>query len=327
MPYGTQTSIAPLVINPVSGAVSGFATGAGLTFHGGGTISGASGAVNVTTAGTNTDFVVTPIGSGRAKFQFAASKASFGEFSGASGMHLLQTATSPTSTNFALLADAGNLYVNSSTAGNDLFLQHGNNTRIKIARTSGNVLVGGLTTDGTGVLQFPVHTTTAGGIALGTAAFLHTQVSGGPGINVSGTSTNDAAPAGYYGELLSAQLAAASATSLVTATGKTVISVSLTAGDWEVSGSVHFIPANTTVVASLIASISATDNTQASADSVGGYASIGAVYTSGGATMSATPIPIRVSLAATTTYYLVATGTFSVSTCTAYGTIRARRLR
>lgn len=142
-----------------------------------------------------------------------------------------------------------------------------------------------------------------------------------------GTATNDAAASLYIGELLSAQLAAASTTSLVTTTGKTIISLSLTAGDWEVSGTVHFIPANTTAVASLIASVSTADNTQASVDAVGGFASIGAVYTSGGATMSATPIPVRVSLASTTTYYLVATGTFSVSTCTAYGTLRARRLR
>lgn len=162
---------------------------------------------------------------------------------------------------------------------------------------------------------------TGNGPISGTTGTFTGQLIGG------GTATNDAAAAGVIGELLTGQRLVASAAALTTATGLSIASITLTAGDWEVTGSVHFIPANTTVVASLVASFSATDNTQASVDSIGGWASIGAVYTSGGATMSATPAPLRVSLAATTTYYLVGTGTFSVSTCTAYGPIRARRPR
>jgi hypothetical protein len=37
--------------------------------------------------------------------------------------------------------------------------------------------------------------------------------------------------------------------------------------------------------------------------------------------------PVRVSLSATTTIFLVASDTFTVSTMSAYGTIRARRVR
>lgn len=143
----------------------------------------------------------------------------------------------------------------------------------------------------------------------------------------AGTATNDAAGAGQIGELLSAQLLAASTTSLVTATAKDITTLSLTAGDWEVSGVIHFVPANTTTVQGLVASISATTNTAASPDAVGGYANSSAAYTSTGVVNSVTIPAIRISLAATTTYYLVATATFGVSTCTGYGTIRARRLR
>jgi hypothetical protein len=37
--------------------------------------------------------------------------------------------------------------------------------------------------------------------------------------------------------------------------------------------------------------------------------------------------PVRLSIAATTTVFLVAQCTFTVSTLSAYGTIRARRMR
>lgn len=163
--------------------------------------------------------------------------------------------------------------------------------------------------------------------SVGTNQSVTITPSGTGAVVLKGTGTNDAAASTVVGELLSAQLAAASTTSLTTNTAKTIISISLTAGDWEVSGTVNFIPANTTVVAGLATGISATDNTQPAADSIGGIANSGAVYTSAGAITSLSPIPIRISIAATTTYYLVATAIFSVSTCTGYGVIRARRLR
>lgn len=154
-----------------------------------------------------------------------------------------------------------------------------------------------------------------------------TVTAGLSGTDYQGTATNDSAQAGKLGEFNSAQLLAASKISLTTTTAANVTSFSLTAGDWEVSAAIHFIPVSTTVIASLIAGVSQTTATQPSVDAVGGWASNGAVYTSGGATMTVTIPETRVSLAATTTVFLVATGTFSVSTCTAYGTIRARRAR
>lgn len=153
-------------------------------------------------------------------------------------------------------------------------------------------------------------------------------VSAGKGAtHQKGTATNDDPAAGDIGELLTAQLAAASTTSLTTATAKTIISKALTAGDWELTGVVHFVPANTTTIAGLVASFSATDNTAGNVDSVGGYANSSAVYTSTGVVNSVTVPAMRVSVGVSTTYYLVATATFGVATCTGYGTLRARRLR
>lgn len=147
------------------------------------------------------------------------------------------------------------------------------------------------------------------------------------GFIASGTPTNDAAAAGFIGEYATASLASGSATSLTTVTAKTIISVSLTAGDWDVTGSVQYIPAATTTTAYVQQGISTTNNT------LGGE---GTFTSSSGGNLSGTVLGslisenvpvVRLSLAATTTVYLVAKASFAVSTETGYGTIRARRVR
>ncbi len=58
-----------------------------------------------------------------------------------------------------------NLYYAVPTGGDHRF-RINNSDKVTLA-TSGNLLLGGLTTDGTGVLQFPAATTSAGGITMG----------------------------------------------------------------------------------------------------------------------------------------------------------------
>lgn len=58
-----------------------------------------------------------------------------------------------------------------------------------IATPTQHLLLGGLGTDGTAVLQFPNHSTNDGGIALGTGAFIFALTSGGEGIKTSGSIT------------------------------------------------------------------------------------------------------------------------------------------
>lgn len=141
-----------------------------------------------------------------------------------------------------------------------------------------------------------------------------------PGTKFSNLGSFDADGAGNF---KTASLASGSATSLTTATAKTIISLSLEAGDWDVSGMVAFDPAATTSETAHIVSISTTNNTHGATTerNARGFA---AVVTAGFETNMPTPV-VRLSLAATTTVYLVASANFTVSTMTAYGIINARR--
>lgn len=151
--------------------------------------------------------------------------------------------------------------------------------------------------------------------------------SGNGGIAVQGTNTNDSASAGDKGEYVEGTLAAASATSLSNGTAKDIISISLTAGDWDVTGIIYYHPAGTTTFTRLYSSISSTSNTISS--TLGQYndeAFNSVVLSSNGDHTHTVPCA-RLSLSATTTVYLVADAFFAVSTCTGYGIIHARRVR
>lgn len=194
---------------------------------------------------------------------------------------------------------------------------------------SQNLLVKGLTVEGTGAVQFPNHNSADGGIALGTAAFVYAQVSGGRGTNVSGSATNDDAPAGYYGEFVSSTVASASAVALTTATTANVTSISLTAGDWNVWGNVYFTQGATTTATAYSAGVSQTTATLPGND--GGnqvnLAGTGAALLAGNPAPTLTTPTGRISLTGTTTIFLTAQSTFLISTQAAFGTIRARRVR
>lgn len=134
---------------------------------------------------------------------------------------------------------------------------------------------------------------------------------------IVGTTTNDNAGAGYVGQVISNTAAAVALTSTVVAN---VTSVSLTAGDWDVFGSIRFVPAAGTTTASTETSISSTSATHDAFSTAGGarLATVASAY----------PAPTaRISLASTTTIYLVATATFAVSTMAANGLLIGRRRR
>lgn len=145
--------------------------------------------------------------------------------------------------------------------------------------------------------------------------------------SATGTATSDSAAAGKLGEYIESIILSGSAVSITTATAKTVTSISLTAGDWDVSGLVGFLPANTTSVTQIVGSLSTTTNTLNSAPgNLVTLVSAAAVYN--GTTQTNCPMPpIRFSLSATTSVFLVAQSTFTVSTNAAFGIIRARRVR
>jgi hypothetical protein len=151
------------------------------------------------------------------------------------------------------------------------------------------------------------------------------------GLNVpqAGTATNDNATSGQIGEYLASAIPAASAVSLANGVGKTVTSISLTPGDWDVSGTIGFVAAPGTTVTGLSAGVGQVNNVLGLLSDTSPQAQNNDTYTGNG-NSNIVYLPTgtgRISLATTTTVYLVAYGEFGTSTLTAYGFIRARRAR
>ena len=146
----------------------------------------------------------------------------------------------------------------------------------------------------------------------------------GGGIN--GTTTNDSAAAGCVGEYVSSTIAAGSAISLTTGTSANLTSISLTAGDWDVDANVGFVPTSTTNRDRSIAAINATSATLPNGEDQG-VVVFGSTVDANARIWTVRAPTTRVSISSTTTYYLVVRGDFTVSTLTAYGSIRARRVR
>jgi len=164
--------------------------------------------------------------------------------------------------------------------------------------------------------------TMSNGLAV-TGAITPSQTSG-----IVGTTTNNNANAGSVGEFVESVIASASKVSLTTSIQANVTSISLTAGDWDLSGIIYFDPAASTVYSIVLGGVSTTSATLPSRDtgnqavlksSVGGFET--------GAPISLVLPSSRLSLASTTTVYLVASQVFTVSTLHAFGAIRARRVR
>jgi hypothetical protein len=141
---------------------------------------------------------------------------------------------------------------------------------------------------------------------------------------IVGTTTNNNANAGSVGEYISSS---ASAVSLTTSTPTNITSISLTAGDWDVSGAVAFVNPGTSSVSSMIAGISTTSGAFGALVSGFGQASVQVPATTGLSGSTVAPYTTRISIASTTTVYLIGQCNFTISTFTANGYIRARRIR
>lgn len=131
---------------------------------------------------------------------------------------------------------------------------------------------------------------------------------------------------GYASQVLNSPvtstLASGSATSLTTATDKTITSISLPAGTWIIFGNVGVIAASGTLVTRIRGSISTVTNTHATSPNGGSYAESNMAYAA--STTNVLPVGSSVvSPGSTTTYYLIGSATFTVSTATGYGSITA----
>lgn len=138
---------------------------------------------------------------------------------------------------------------------------------------------------------------------------------------IIGTTTNNNANAGSVGELLTNTT---TGTALTSPSAANATSISLTAGDWEVSGTIQYNPAAGTTIATINSSISTVSATVSG--TLGATNSLRAQFNTAGTQQLSSPV-VRISVASTTTVFLVAAATFAVSTMTADGAIRARRVR
>jgi hypothetical protein len=133
-----------------------------------------------------------------------------------------------------------------------------------------------------------------------------------------GTSTNDSANPSYVGEYKS--VSQTSAVSMVNNTDKTVTSLSLTAGDWDVEGQIGI--AFTTSGVDAIGAISLVNNVRPTLDFGQCESAANQIFYFQGATGLK-----RISLSATTLVYLVGLASFSTGSASSTGFIRARRVR
>lgn len=157
----------------------------------------------------------------------------------------------------------------------------------------------------------------------GATIFSSTVTPTGGIVGVTGASN---ASAGQVGEYIFSQILAGSAVSTTTGAVTNVTSISLTAGDWDVWGNVVSNPASGTTTTQLGGAISLVSATVPTPPGSGGY-----VNTYVPATVNLAPAitsgQLRVSIASTTTVYLVGVASFSGSTESLYGFIGARRVR
>jgi len=142
-----------------------------------------------------------------------------------------------------------------------------------------------------------------------------------------GTATNDSAPAGFIGEYVESIITTGSEVSLTTSVPANLTSISLTAGDWDITGSVFLELNAATVLANALFGFNTTSATLPAIDS-----SKRAHFTWNNTnnwvgTPYATMPTCRFSLSTTTTIYFVCYGNFSTNTLAVFGSIRARRFR
>jgi len=147
--------------------------------------------------------------------------------------------------------------------------------------------------------------------------------------NTVGVVDGSNANAGSVGEYIESNIAnGAPVAAGTTGNAKTMTSITLTPGDWDVAGVISWIPAATTTLTAHYASISLTTN---AIDFTFGRVNVGTLpsaVTGVGNTTNSNPVmPCRFNVSASTIIYLVGQAVYGVSTLGMYGNLRARRIR
>lgn len=143
---------------------------------------------------------------------------------------------------------------------------------------------------------------------------------------ILGVTDGSNAAVGHLGQVVSSTIAVGSAVALTSGVVANVTSISLPAGDWYVNGQVDYRAGATTSITILTQGISQASATLGSQDTFSRIVCAAVVPTASN-DIGLAVRGQRISLATTTTIFLVASATFTISTLSAYGTIEARRVR
>jgi hypothetical protein len=147
------------------------------------------------------------------------------------------------------------------------------------------------------------------------------------GATIKGYTDNSSAASGIVGEYIETVIPDASQVSVVNNTAKSIMSVSLTAGDWDIEGGLIIFYNEATVVGNsvIVANITSTTNTITNngRESVILIPALSVVSTETGIVCPRQ----RVSITSTTTYYLVAQVPFTAGSAACAGQLTARRIR
>jgi hypothetical protein len=144
-----------------------------------------------------------------------------------------------------------------------------------------------------------------------------------------GTKTNDDAASGIIGEHVSASIASTAAVALTSGVVGNVVSITLSAGDWDVSGTLAATMTQTSGQTLIVNYCGGGTSLQSATSPSSDYKiNWAAGHTGAFATDFSWTVPMRrVSANTNTTVYLVAVSAFTGGTVSAYGKIRARRVR
>lgn len=199
-------------------------------------------------------------------------------------------------------------------------------TLISIAESQVTNLVSDLAGKQAGPLTGDVTTIGAASSLVATANATLANLDKSTGVSIHGTNTNNNAATGYFGEQVSSYIPPASAVSLVNATAKTVTSITLSPGDWDITA-IGSIAGVTTGTVFALGISTVTDTLPAYASANGDSRLEGPFASNSAADFSLTIPSFRVSLSTTTTYYMIARSSFTVGSGVSYGRLSARRPR